>query len=302
MLQSFKELNADANAIGWYQSSFDKLSDQYLNLETTIETQYAYQLELGQKCICLIFDPIRCIQGHLELKAVRLSEKFMDLVRRANLTILEERATANAGIANAPATTGSFNINELSVDELRDLHSLDPNALLPSTLKGVSFSQELMLQVGLKSEDIFEELPVKVHNFTLLEKYWDQLLQISHISNSAQHDEKLQQIPIIQTDSFHFLSTPIVERNYESLITSADAFLQEYSKYQTYQKKVAQVNKKKEKTEEDENLLKNMTQPDRLQTLIHLQQMNQSGQYLNQFAQAQQRKVNTLYQIVKEKK
>jgi translation initiation factor 3 subunit H len=39
-----------------------------------------------RRCVCIIYDPSRANQGVLALKALKLSDSFMDLYRNNNFT------------------------------------------------------------------------------------------------------------------------------------------------------------------------------------------------------------------------
>jgi translation initiation factor 3 subunit H len=77
MMQKLRQVNVDSNNVGWYCSSW---SEQHNTLDI-IQTQYSYQEEMGNKCVVLVYDPLRTSQGKLWIKAYRLTKKFMELFK-----------------------------------------------------------------------------------------------------------------------------------------------------------------------------------------------------------------------------
>jgi len=77
-LQCLQEINCDNNIVGWYQTI---IKEKFLNTHF-IETQYQYQKEHGKNCICLLIDTQRTKNGRLHMKAVRLTDKFMTILKK----------------------------------------------------------------------------------------------------------------------------------------------------------------------------------------------------------------------------
>ena len=82
MMKSLREVNADSNAVGWYQSCY---LGSILN-ELVIEAQYNYQNTI-KKSFVLTYDPLQsATQGTLALKALRLTDGFMELYKTQSFT------------------------------------------------------------------------------------------------------------------------------------------------------------------------------------------------------------------------
>ncbi|KAJ6390158.1 hypothetical protein OIU77_024387 [Salix suchowensis] len=81
MMRCLREVNVDNNTVGWYQSM---LFGCFQTVEL-IETFMNYQENI-RRCVCIIYDPSRANQGALALKALKLSDSFMDLYRNNNFT------------------------------------------------------------------------------------------------------------------------------------------------------------------------------------------------------------------------
>ncbi|QHO09906.1 Eukaryotic translation initiation factor 3 subunit H [Arachis hypogaea] len=77
MMRCLREVNVDNNTVGWYQST---LLGSFQTVEL-IETFMNYQT-----LCCIIYDPSRADQGVLALKALKLSDAFMELYRSNNFT------------------------------------------------------------------------------------------------------------------------------------------------------------------------------------------------------------------------
>ncbi|KAI4287202.1 MAG: hypothetical protein L6R35_003538 [Caloplaca aegaea] len=73
MIRKLREVNVDANNVGWYTSA--NLGN-FINLNM-IENQYHYQKELNERTVAIVHDVSRSSQGSLSLRAFRLSPAFM---------------------------------------------------------------------------------------------------------------------------------------------------------------------------------------------------------------------------------
>ncbi|XP_024378109.1 eukaryotic translation initiation factor 3 subunit H isoform X1 [Physcomitrium patens] len=81
MMRCLREVNVDNNTVGWYQSTY---MGSFQTVEL-IETFLNYQENI-KRCVCIIYDPVRSGQGVLALKALKLSEDFMELYRSQSLS------------------------------------------------------------------------------------------------------------------------------------------------------------------------------------------------------------------------
>mmetsp|Transcript_10849 Transcript_10849/g.16517 ORF Transcript_10849/g.16517 Transcript_10849/m.16517 type:complete len:338 (+) Transcript_10849:63-1076(+) len=79
MMKMLRDVNMDNNCVGWYQSTN---MGAYCTSEA-IEYQYGYQSsdDLSDSSVVIFYDPIQSKHGHLEIKAFRLSEEYMQLRR-----------------------------------------------------------------------------------------------------------------------------------------------------------------------------------------------------------------------------
>lgn len=77
MYQCLQELNVDQNIVGWYQSSD---FESHLDIGM-IDAQYNYQLDYGKRCVCILLEPSQSNKGKLKIKAIRLTDIFMELLK-----------------------------------------------------------------------------------------------------------------------------------------------------------------------------------------------------------------------------
>lgn len=72
MIKHLKEVNVDANNVGWYTSA---TMGNFVNL-SFIENQYHYQKD-NENTVALVHDVSRSSQGSLSLRAFKLSPSFL---------------------------------------------------------------------------------------------------------------------------------------------------------------------------------------------------------------------------------
>ncbi|KAJ2999266.1 hypothetical protein NUW58_g40 [Xylaria curta] len=81
MIRYLKEVNVDANNVGWYTSA---TMGNFVNLGF-IENQYHYQRE-NDKTVALVHDVSRSSQGALSLRAFKLTSTFMAAYKEGKFT------------------------------------------------------------------------------------------------------------------------------------------------------------------------------------------------------------------------
>ncbi|EEY15324.1 eukaryotic translation initiation factor 3 subunit H [Verticillium alfalfae VaMs.102] len=81
MIKHLKEVNVDANNVGWYTSA---TMSNFVNL-SFIENQYHYQKD-NDKTVALVHDVSRSSQGSLSLRAFKLSASFMAAYKEGKFT------------------------------------------------------------------------------------------------------------------------------------------------------------------------------------------------------------------------
>ncbi|KAI6083349.1 eukaryotic translation initiation factor 3 subunit 3 [Hypoxylon rubiginosum] len=81
MIRHLKEVNVDANNVGWYTSA---TMGNFVN-SSFIENQYHYQRE-NDRTIALVHDVSRSSQGALSLRAFKLTQNFMTSFKEGKFT------------------------------------------------------------------------------------------------------------------------------------------------------------------------------------------------------------------------
>ncbi|KAL9094298.1 MAG: hypothetical protein Q9165_003438 [Trypethelium subeluteriae] len=82
MIKFLREVNVDANNVGWYTSTS---MGNFVNANT-IENQFFYQKEMNERTVALVHDVSRSSQGSLSIRAYRLSPMFMSAYREGKFT------------------------------------------------------------------------------------------------------------------------------------------------------------------------------------------------------------------------
>jgi translation initiation factor 3 subunit H len=81
MMRYLRDVNVDSNLVGWYQSTY---LGSFMNL-SMLESQFTYQDNI-RKCVVIVYDPVKTIQGTLSLQAFRLTNQFMKLYREQDFS------------------------------------------------------------------------------------------------------------------------------------------------------------------------------------------------------------------------
>jgi translation initiation factor 3 subunit H len=81
MIRHLKEVNVDANNVGWYTSA---TMGNFVNL-SFIENQYHYQKD-NNATVALVYDASKSSQGNLTLRAFRLTSTFMTAYKEGKFT------------------------------------------------------------------------------------------------------------------------------------------------------------------------------------------------------------------------
>jgi len=138
--------------------------------------------------------------------------------------------------------------------------------------RAASFTQESLTKSGLSFNDIFEELPIKIHN--------------SHLINGLLMELEENNVTPCDFDRLDLSTNPFLEKNLEFLIECIDDLSAEQNKYQYYQKNLHRATQKKKQEEDDDTQTVNVKQPQapsRLESLLITNQINNYCKLINQF-------------------
>jgi len=164
MMRCFRDVNVDSNTVGWYQSTY---LGSFINL-STIESQFNYQTNI-RKCVVVIYDPAKTVQGSLFLQAFRLTENFLKLY--------QEFSSENG-----------------------------PNVTLPHS-------------------EAFEEIPIQVHNSSLINALLYEL-------------EYRGVVPLPDHSRLEMSNTQLLEKSLEYLMEESEDLIAEQNKLQFHHRQV----------------------------------------------------------------
>ncbi|KAL2695681.1 hypothetical protein AAEP93_003774 [Penicillium crustosum] len=255
MIRMLREVNTDANSVGWYTSAN---MGNFVNMNV-IENQFYYQSQLNERTVALVHDVSRSAQGSLSLRAFRLSSKFM------------------------------------------------------TAFKENKFTSEDLQKSNMRHPDIFEELPVKLHNSHLITSFIHQL----QCPTSSASTELPSSLAALESSPFSKTSTltpnldnlslsidPFLEKNCDLLLDSIETHNTEVNNYQYYQRvlgreqqkinawkaKRAQENASRATLNqpllpEDEwqRLFKLPAEPSRLESMLNTRQVDQYARQVDSF-------------------
>lgn len=278
MIKMLREVNTDANNVGWYTSSN---MGNFVNLNV-IENQYHYQKEMNERTVFLVHDASRSAQGALSLRAFRLTPQFMT----------------------------NFKENKFTGEQYVFPH-------LISVLKYVLIRPFYRLQKsGLRYQDIFIELPLQIHNSHLLTSYLHQLptpppsdpLELpSSLSALTKGPAAESSLLTPNLDNLSVSIDPFLEKNCDLLLESLETHHTENNNFQFYQRSLAREQAKiaawqtKRKAEnlsrvqlkqaplpEDEwqRLFKLPQEPSRLESMLNTRQVEQYSRQVDGFVAA----------------
>jgi len=138
-----------------------------------------------------------------------------------------------------------------------------------------TFTKESFEEAGLSFSDIFEQIPIKIHN--------------SHLINGLLYDLKDSDITSAHFERLNLSTNPFLEKTLEFLTECLDDLAAEQNKYQYYQKNLQRQQhnylKKKGDGEEEEETqtFKHVQQPNRLESLLITNQINNYCEQINTF-------------------
>jgi len=158
MQRLLREVNVDANTVGWYQTTH--LGQFFSN--TVIETQYLFQREIPCS-ILLVYDPLQAAIGKTSFKAVRLTQKFM---------------TRHAELQGNTAALNDFPASEMFVEVPVYIHS-------PAIVEAFLVDWSLMDATSTTQIDALD-----TENQAFLERNLQ--LLISALQDLAEEQQKLQ--------------------------------------------------------------------------------------------------------------
>ncbi|GAD96620.1 conserved hypothetical protein [Paecilomyces variotii No. 5] len=278
MIRMLREVNIDANNVGWYTSAN---MGNFVNMNV-IENQYFYQKELNERTVALVHDVSRSSQGALSLRAFRLSPQFMTAFK-------ENKFTAEQYVI-------PYSYRQFSQDKKLTIYDFDR-----------------LQKSNLTYQQIFVELPVTIHNSHLLTSFLHQLPSPPPSqpldfppSLSALKTGPLASSTLLSPnfDNLSLSIDPFLEKNCDLLLDSIETHHTENNNFQYYQRSLAREQQKitqwqaKRKQEnasraalkqpllpEDEwqRLFKLPQEPSRLESMLNTRQVEQYSRQIDGF-------------------
>lgn len=179
MVRCLREMNVDANSVGWYQSAS---LGNFLNTNF-VENQFFYQSSLNERTVALVHDTARSTSGALSLRAFRLTPQFMAAQKEGKFTVeslQKHNLTHRDILVELPLTVHNSHL----LTSL--LHQLDNPT--PAPLPELSLSAPMPLAPN------FDALDLSIDPF--LEKNCDLLLEsiethYSEVNNQQYYNRQL---------------------------------------------------------------------------------------------------------------
>lgn len=131
MIRHLKEVNVDANNVGWYTSA---TMGNFINLGF-VENQYHYQRE-NAHVVALVHDVSRSSQGSLSLRAFKLSPAFMAAYKEGKFTtesLQKSKLTYKDILVELPVQVHNSHLLTTFLHQL-PMPPTDPNVPLPQSL------------------------------------------------------------------------------------------------------------------------------------------------------------------------
>lgn len=166
MLRCLRKMNYDASSVGLYVST---VLGSFWN-QTIIENQYSYQRAYAQS-VLLVYDPTRTLQGNLCIRALRLTNAFMDLFKEKKFTMASLHArglTASTIFESLPVKIRNSKLLDVFLHQLEATPS-SSSAFAASVASRTPFSSsyEPFGYANSTSSDTFD--PYFSPNFDALE-------------------------------------------------------------------------------------------------------------------------------------
>ncbi|EXJ71630.1 eukaryotic translation initiation factor 3 subunit H [Cladophialophora psammophila CBS 110553] len=255
MIRMLREVNVDANNVGWYTSA--NLGN-FVNANF-IENQYHYQKELNEKTVALVHDVSRSSQGILSIRAFRLSPQFMTAYKENKFTtdnLLKSGLKYSEILVEVPVTVHNSHLVTTFLHQV-------PRMLASGVMNPPSSVDEIENNPIVKNDTLapsFESLSISIDPY--LSQTCDNLLD----SIETHH---------VEANNFSYYSR---------------ALAREQAKIQQWQQKrkaenAARALSKQPPLPEDEwqKLFKLPTEPSRLESMLNSRQVEQYARQVDGF-------------------
>ncbi|EXJ85962.1 eukaryotic translation initiation factor 3 subunit H [Capronia coronata CBS 617.96] len=258
MIRMLREVNVDANNVGWYTSA--NLGN-FVNANF-IENQYHYQKELNERTVALVHDVSRSSQGILSIKAFRLSPQFMTAYKENKFTtenLLKSGLKYTDILVEIPVTVHNSHLVNTFLHQVPRM--LASGAMKPPT-----------------SVDEIENNPV-VKNDTLAPTFESLSINIDpYLSQTA--DNLLDSIETHHVESNNF-------SYYQRALAREQAKIQQWQAKRKAENAARALSKQAPLPEDEwQKLFKLPTEPSRLESMLNSRQVEQYARQVDGFVAA----------------
>lgn len=151
MMKMLRDVNVDNNCVGWYQS-------MYLGTMKTIElvdNQYVYQSseDLSDNCVIFLYDPLQSKKGSLLIKALRLSDDYVNMRRAKAINSLKTQAI----LVEVPIKIKNSGHSAAFLRCLQDTQSENINAQFASFSSQNNLTDRHLELINSWTEDVVSE-------------------------------------------------------------------------------------------------------------------------------------------------
>ncbi|KAJ5939558.1 Eukaryotic translation initiation factor 3 subunit H [Penicillium verhagenii] len=283
MIRMIREVNIDANNVGWYTSAN---MGNFVNMNV-IENQFYYQKELNERTVALVHDVSRSAQGALSLRAFRLSAKFMEAFKE-NKFNSEEYVPFFLLLSVSLCVSRGYRIYVLTVS----LQVAKVQHPLPRHLRGAPRGDPQLAPDHLLHPPAAEPRPLK------LDRPPPSLAALE----AGPFNKSNTLTP--NFDNLSLSIDPFLEKNCDLLLDSIEAHNTEVNNYQYYQRVLGReqtkINNWKQKRAQEnatratlkqpllpedewQRLFKLPAEPSRLESMLNTRQVEQFSRQVDSF-------------------
>ncbi|EHY55888.1 hypothetical protein HRR83_006728 [Exophiala dermatitidis] len=258
MIRMLREVNVDANNVGWYTSA--NLGN-FVNTNF-IENQYHYQKELNEKTVALVHDVSRSSQGILSIKAFRLSPQFMTAYKENKFTtenLLKSGLKYTDILVEIPVTVHNSHLVNTFVHQV-------PRLLASGVMKAPNSVDEIENNPVIKNDTLapsFESLSINIDPY--LSQTADNLLD----SIETHH---------VEANNFSY---------YQRALAREQAKIQQWQAKRKAENAARALSKQPPLPEDEwQKLFKLPTEPSRLESMLNSRQVEQYARQVDGFVAA----------------
>ncbi|EXJ85076.1 eukaryotic translation initiation factor 3 subunit H [Capronia epimyces CBS 606.96] len=258
MIRMLREVNVDANNVGWYTSA--NLGN-FVNANF-IENQYHYQKELNERTVALVHDVSRSSQGILSIKAFRLSPQFMVAYKENKFTtenLLKSGLKYTDILVEIPVTVHNSHLVNTFLNQV-------PRMLASGILKAPTSVQEI------------ENNPV-VKNDTLAPRFDSLTLNTDpYLSQTADNLLDSVETHHVEANNFSY---------YQRALAREQAKIAQWQAKRKAENAARALSKQPPLPEDEwQKLFKLPTEPSRLENMLNSRQVEQYARQVDGFVAA----------------